>query len=136
MKNENPPGGTKLRILDARTALAILADAVKHCASEDIRTPEVYAALDFLAQRAARKWPFDQFRNALDGPIAEGYEAEGRHHVINASLNGIRLAIKESRVRIQLEMDSLARRYKDKHDKKITAQMDELIRKLRELEID
>ena len=105
-ENENTAGGTKLRILDARTALAILADAVKRCAREDIRPPEVYAALDFLAQRA-RKWPFDQFRNALDGPIYEGYVwRRSRHQVINASLNGIRLAIKESRLGVQLNMDS------------------------------
>ena len=65
-----------LRIFDARTALAILTDGVKRCASEGIRTAEVCAALDFLAQRAARKWPFDQFRNAVGGPISEGYEAK------------------------------------------------------------
>ena len=104
-----------LRILDAKTAFSILNDCPKRCAGEDMRTAEVYAALDFLAQRAVRKWVFDQFRSALDTTVLEGIEAEGRHQIVNASLNAIRLAIKESRRRMQLEMDSLAREYKETH---------------------
>jgi hypothetical protein len=53
-----------------------------------MRTADVFAALDFLAARTMQKWPFDQFRNALDRP-----NAEGRWQNLNASLNGIKLAV-------------------------------------------
>jgi hypothetical protein len=53
-----------------------------------MRTPDVCAALDFLAARATVKWPFDQFQTALDSD-----HEEGRWQTLNASLNGIRLAL-------------------------------------------
>jgi hypothetical protein len=53
-----------------------------------MRTADVFAALDFLAARTMQKWPFDQFRSALDRP-----NAEGRWQNLNASLNGIKLAV-------------------------------------------
>ena len=67
-----------------------------HCRKENMRTAEVYAALNFLAQRAGRKWPLEQFRNSLDYRASDGWEAEGRWQTVSASLNAIRLAIKES----------------------------------------
>jgi hypothetical protein len=51
--------------LDVETALAVLEDALNCCRREDMHTPEVFAALDFLEPRASRKRPFDQFRNSL-----------------------------------------------------------------------
>jgi hypothetical protein len=77
--------------MDTTTALAILADALQRSRKEDMRTAEVYAALDFLAARTSVKWPFDQFRTALDYP-----DDEGRWQNLNASLNGIKLAISPS----------------------------------------
>jgi hypothetical protein len=53
-----------------------------------MRTPEVFAALDFLGSRATSKWPFGQFRNSLDSE-----NEEGRWQNPNASLNAVKLAI-------------------------------------------
>jgi hypothetical protein len=75
--------------MDKTTALALLEDALERCRIEDMRTTEVYGALDFLEGHAFRKWPFDQFRDALENSTSE----EGRRQVLNASLNGIRLAL-------------------------------------------
>jgi hypothetical protein len=74
--------------MDTRTALNILTDALEHCRKKDMRTPDVSAALDFLAKRASAKWPFDQFQRALDSD-----HEEGRWQTLNASLNAIRLAL-------------------------------------------
>jgi hypothetical protein len=53
-----------------------------------MRTAEVFAALEFLSSRTPQQWPIDQFRNGL----AIGSK-KGRWQALNASLNGIRLAI-------------------------------------------
>jgi hypothetical protein len=71
-------------------ALAILQDALDRCRTEYMRTPEVLAALDFLEARANPKWPFDQFRDALNRDGPQQWEAEGRWQTLNASLNGIK----------------------------------------------
>jgi hypothetical protein len=39
---------------------------------EDMRTPEVFASLDFLELRASSKWPFDHFRKSLNSENEEG----------------------------------------------------------------
>ncbi len=70
------------------TALAVLTDALDRCRDEDMRTAEVFAALDFLEAHANRKWPFDQFRRSLDSR-----DPEGRWQTVNASLNAVRLAV-------------------------------------------
>jgi hypothetical protein len=75
--------------MDKTTALAVLEEALERCRREDMRTAEVYGALDFLEGLAFRKWPFEQFRDALENSTSE----EGRRQVLNASLNGIRLAL-------------------------------------------
>ena len=69
--------------------LDILADALNRCQNEDVRTPDVMAALDELAKTARVQWPFDQFRRALD------YErGDARWQNANASLNAIRLNVR------------------------------------------
>jgi hypothetical protein len=78
------------RELDVETALDVLTDALNRCRREDMRTPKVFAALDFLEPRASEKWPFDQFRKSLDSD-----NEEGRWQNLNASLNGIRLVIQQ-----------------------------------------
>ena len=79
--------------MDVTTALAVLEDAFQRCRDEDMRTAEVYTALDFLEARASVKWPFEQFRESLNSAGSESWEAEGRWQTLNASLNAIRLAI-------------------------------------------
>jgi hypothetical protein len=81
--------------MDTTIALAILTDALDRCRDEDMRTADVFAALDFLAARATVKWPFEQFRaELLDDTGSALWEVEGRWQVLNASLNGIKLALK------------------------------------------
>jgi hypothetical protein len=58
--------------MDTTTALAALTDALDRCRNEDMRTAEVFAALDFLEARANQKWAFDQFRRSLDSTDPEG----------------------------------------------------------------
>ena len=72
--------------MDNATTLAVLQDALDRCRKQDMRTPDVFAALDFLQARANQKWPFEQFRRGL-----ESRDAERRWQVLNASLNGIKL---------------------------------------------
>jgi hypothetical protein len=85
--------------MDTTTALAVLEDALQRCRNEDMRTAEVYAALDHFESRAIRKWPFDQFREALDTPGSEGWEAEGRWQLLNASLNDIKFGVSPTAAR-------------------------------------
>lgn len=68
--------------MDKTTALAVLEDALERCRREHMRTAEVYDALDFLETHAFCKWPFNQFRDALENSTSE----EGRRQVLNASL--------------------------------------------------
>jgi hypothetical protein len=75
-------------MLDVETAIAVLEEALNRCRREDVRTPEVFAALDFLQPRVSSKWPFEQFRKSLDS----NNEA-GRWQNVNASLNAVRLAV-------------------------------------------
>ena len=79
--------------MDKTTALAVLEDALERCRKEDMRTPDVFATLDFLAACASVQWPFDQFRESLSSTGFELWEIEGRWQTLNASLNGILLAI-------------------------------------------
>lgn len=71
----------------------VLEDALARCRNQDMRTAEVYEALDFLAARTRQKWPFEQFRKALDDAGTEGSQPEARWQMLNASLNGIKLAL-------------------------------------------
>jgi hypothetical protein len=74
-------------------ALAVLADAVDRCRHEDMRTPQVFAALEVLSARAAVKWPFQQFRESLDFGVGDESHAGGRWQNVHASLNAVRRAI-------------------------------------------
>ena len=63
--------------MEKTAALSMLEDALERCRRQDMRTAEVYRALDFLEAHAVRKWPFDQFpgrAGKLDyrgGPVAD-----------------------------------------------------------------
>jgi len=75
--------------------LAGLEDAVSRCRQEDVRYGTgLYAALSFLEMKADEKWPFEQFRKALEDPGMDGTKPEARWQVLNASLNGIKRVIR------------------------------------------
>jgi len=69
----------------SKDALAVLEDALARCRDQDMRTTDVLAALDYLEPQAARQWPFQSFRSALDMQ-----NPETRWQNLNAALNGIR----------------------------------------------
>jgi len=76
-------------------ALAGLEDAVRRCRGEDVRYGTgISAALSFLELRAEEKWPFEQFRKALEDPGMEGTKPKARWQVLNASLNAIKRAVR------------------------------------------
>jgi hypothetical protein len=79
---------------EVAAALAVLEDALDRCMTEDVCTGEVTAALEYLATQATLKWPFDQFRRALVESTRNGIEKEARRQMLNASLNGIRRALR------------------------------------------
>ena len=57
--------------------------------------PEVLAALDFLEAQTDARWPFEQFRKVLAPREGElDLDRVGRSQVLNASLNGIKRAMK------------------------------------------
>ena len=51
-----------------RDALGVLRDAADRCQEEDMRTPVVREALDFLKCRSAREGLFERFWRALSHP--------------------------------------------------------------------
>jgi hypothetical protein len=79
--------------IEEKSALAVLADAVARCRDEDMRTAEVFAALDLLARRTSTRWPFEQFKESLNFAVDDPSHAEGRWQNVHASLNAIRRAI-------------------------------------------
>jgi hypothetical protein len=66
----------------------MLSDAFNRWRDEDMRTPEVFAALDMLGKMVNVDWPFRQFRKALDND-----NEEGRWQLLNVSFNAINLAV-------------------------------------------
>jgi hypothetical protein len=74
--------------------LAALEEALRRCHTEDVRYGlAIAAALDFLELRASEKWPFEQFRKALEDFSPDRVKAEARWQMLNASLNGIKRAV-------------------------------------------
>lgn len=79
-----------LQSTDKVTALAVLQNAFDRCRKEDIRTPEVLAALNFLELNSTVTWPFAQFREVMKYRGSKDWEVEGRWQVLHASMNAIR----------------------------------------------
>ena len=71
--------------MDEATALAILARALEACLSKDVPAAEVFAALNFLAARIPAKWPFIEFRQAID---------TGELNLLKSALAAIRLLLR------------------------------------------
>jgi hypothetical protein len=75
MARPNPQALERSRI---ERALAGIEDAVRRCREEDVRySAGVLAALSFLERRADERWPFEQFRKALEDPRDGGNKAGG-----------------------------------------------------------
>ncbi len=74
-------------------AIETLEDALTRCRSENMWTPKVHAALRFLEQHAKQKRLLDQFREGLQNNGHEDQQLEDRWQTLNASLNGIKLAV-------------------------------------------
>ena len=71
--------------MDETTALAILARALEAYLSKDVPAAEVFAALNFLAARIPAKWPFIEFRQAID---------TGELNLLKSALAAIRLLLR------------------------------------------
>lgn len=80
-----------------RDALIILEEALARCEAEDVRTPELYAALDHLAVSATAAWPFAQCRHAIEDTIDVPGSANARWQLMNAAINGIRRVCRRPR---------------------------------------
>ncbi len=78
--------------LGKRDALAVLEDTLNRCSDEDMRSAQVFAALDYLEGKTPRNWPFEQFRRALNIE-----RAEDRWQTANAAMNGSRPALSLNR---------------------------------------
>jgi hypothetical protein len=84
--------------LEKRTierAIGYLEKSVERCRKEALDRWSLEPPLQYLEMRAEKKWPFEQFRQALESDGSEGWQAEGRYQMLNASLNGIKLAVKD-----------------------------------------
>jgi hypothetical protein len=75
----------RLEIAIARLHLSVLEKTLAGSWEHNLSMREVVEALTFLKNRSAIRWPFDQFREALDNRV----EAHRRQH-LNVSLNAIR----------------------------------------------
>ncbi len=58
-------------------SIAILENALACCREENAPRAMVFAALQFLEMRAKEKWPFEQFRQALNGDPNHRFRARG-----------------------------------------------------------
>jgi hypothetical protein len=116
--------------MDTLTALQILESAVWRCKQEDIRTPEVLQALNFLEPHVQPKWLIPQYRNALDGSHENEAQKEALEQVLRATIGGIRKAC----VRLlNNRLDELARRYHTTHDEKIKSELEDLSHRVAKL---
>jgi hypothetical protein len=68
-----------------RDALGVLQHAVSRCVDEDVRTEDVFAALEFLEAHVARRWPLDQFRRGL-----ETTDPYSRTHALSVAIRALR----------------------------------------------
>ena len=75
----------RLEIAIVRLHLSVLEKTLAGRSEQNLPAREVNEALSFLKNRSAIKWPFDQFREALDCRV----EAHRQQH-LNVSMNAIR----------------------------------------------
>ena len=81
---------------DKVAALTVLQNAVDRCRQENVRTRQVFAALNLLELCATVTWPFAQFRIALEKRGSHAWEILRHCQILNAAINGIRRALKLS----------------------------------------
>jgi hypothetical protein len=71
--------------MDEMTALSILTHTLQNCFNDYTPAAEVFAALNYLASRIPVKWPFIEFRHALD---------TGELKSLDSALAAIRLLVR------------------------------------------
>ncbi len=71
-------------------AIETLEDALSRCRSEDMWTPQVYAALKLLERHVDQRTPLDQF---CEGLHDTGDWHDGRWRTLTTSLREIKLAV-------------------------------------------
>jgi hypothetical protein len=74
--------------MDATTAMTMLSGFFNRSRDEDMRTREVFAALDILGKMVNVDWPFRQ-----SGRHWTSDNEEGRWQLLNVSFNAIKLAV-------------------------------------------
>jgi len=67
----------KQMTLEEKNALAVLAGALDRCRKEDMRTAELFASLNLLAQRTSTRWPFEQFKESLNFAVGDASHRKG-----------------------------------------------------------
>ncbi len=82
-----------------RSCLAALENALVRCRHENVGTLTTYAALHFLGTRAKEKWPFQQFREAIDEEGPRRWQFQRRWDLVNAALNAIKVSLKEREIK-------------------------------------
>jgi len=104
--------------MTALDALAILEAAVLECKKRGINTPEVKQALDLLERYIYPKWLVPQFRHhAFSERTDNPGDREGQQQVLRATFPGVRDAV---RVLLEVRMDTLARRFHETKDLKVS----------------
>ena len=78
--------GLTYRLAEIR-CFQVLENALARGWDEDLHTQDVDHALGFLEYRGIAKWPFEQFRKALDN----GNRKDDGHQQLLAALNEIKL---------------------------------------------
>jgi hypothetical protein len=68
--------------------LDTLQEALERSRTTDVRTEQIYQAVTFLEDRAVDKWPFEQFRKALDND-----EPDQRFQSLDSALIAIKHGI-------------------------------------------
>src|SRR5262245_59730337 len=98
-------------------ALAILEAAVLECKKRNIDTPEVKNALDLLERYIYPKWLIPQFRHHVENEKQPLEKREGQQQVLRATFPGIHDSV---RVLLEVRMDSLARKFHETKDLKVS----------------
>jgi hypothetical protein len=107
-------------------ALAILEAGVLECKKEDIDTPEMQAALDFLEPYIRPQWLIPQYRDhVLDHDRTSQVVLEGQQQTLRATFPGIRDSVREL---LGVRADALARKFHETHDMKVKDEIERLLK--------
>jgi hypothetical protein len=88
--NFTPKTAAEMHASAVQRSLAALDDALKRCHAEDLtHSASTEAGVSFLERHATEKWPFVQFRNALEDCSTEPVKAARRWQTLQASVNAL-----------------------------------------------